>query len=425
VGDSLTLHDSVYRGMLRKEGVYQLVLDAWRRAFDPTIGQPLYLDRGRLAAMQSRVEYEDQISALKKHAKSLLSKSVLPPLRQDYMSSRPRLSRWPTSNASGEYSAAEDVDEQDPHRERLQLMFDNVTVLAIAGAVTGERAYSDKAMQWLRAWFLDGATRLLPTLRGAQSRRVRMRSRARARRLQKVQGTSEFLAPDGNLWETMGTGIVEFRYLYYVLDAVLLLVDAGAVSDAEHAQLRAWMAALLASVRSEKYGELEWHRKNHHGLFMRMLLLALSNFVRDSNSVTRTVYEFNPLLAEQTRDVNNSGGVFFLERGRPDCRYHVALTSHAWLLALALTQRLGARLDEKAVCKAVYLNMIVGQPCKNQTTTLPRMKTRETMVVNAWRHMCTTSRNLDTRPDVSGSVLPHMLDREHSLAPYWNLMSAV
>lgn len=433
VGDSLTLHDSVYRGMLRKQGVHQLVRSAWDEALRPMIGRPLFMDKRRLKALRARSEYADQLRSLHVLAKRLVVRPVVPPLSALYMSPRPRPNQvaWGMAELSEAFDGEDTGQKGDQEvftkgdfeaRDRLHAMFDNVTLLAMAGEATGEVSYSAKAMEWLRTWFINPQTRLLPTACGAQSRRVRMRGRTRTRRMQKP---SECSTPDGTMRESMGSGLIEFLQLYYLLDASLLLVDAGVMSTGDHAQMRLWVAELLASLRKEKYADLEWKRKNHHGLLLRLTMLALANYVQDKEVTTTILYEFNSLLAEQTHSANTSAGVYHLELPRADCRHYVALTSHAWLLVLAMTRHLGVAINEQGICKAVYTNMVERSRCNTSATTQPNMKTREIMLVNSWRHSCAMSVNLAGRHDVSGAIMPRMISRGHGVAPFWNLVSAV
>ena len=138
------------------------------------------------------------------------------------------------------------------------------------------------------------------------------------------------------------------------------------------------------------------------------------------------LYEFNPLLTAQTTTKNSTDLTFHLEVSRADCRHYVAFTSHAWLLALSLTRRLGAVIDATAVCNAVYTNSLLKDQCpKQKMPTLPGMAERELMVVTACRSLCATSTNLRNRPDVSGATFPRVISKDFSVAPYWNLMSPV
>lgn len=233
--------------------------------------------------------------------------------------------------------------------------------------------------------------------------------------------------------ETIGTGCIEFAALYYVLDAALALRDASAIRADEHEVLRSWMGELLLSLRTERYAELEWKRKNKHGLMLRLLMLALSSFVGDATTAMRTLYAFNPLLEEQTRaeeDANKTVGLFAVERTRADCRHSVAVMSHAWLLALTFSDRIGARLNRTAICQAIHENLIMHRACDANSTTLTpdemaEIHIGELMVENGWRHTCATFSVYRVRQDLAGAYLPYTYDFSYHVPPYWNLISAV
>jgi len=402
--------DSVYRYRLRKAGVQTLVMSAWRRSLAARGLSTLYFNRTRLALLRHRSEYSEWIVTLTKHADKLLRLPVLPPADRLYVSS-----------PGGGHA-----------RDLLQYMFDNVTVLTLAGAVTGRRAYSAHAVAWVRAWFLDNGTRLTPTLRGSQTRMaepaLNLNSTANAPEMARFKkGPHRFMDPNGLAREATGTGCMEFRALYYVLDAIQLLADSKDLRHSDYERVRVWAQKVLHTMTRERYGRLERQRNDSYGIFIRLTLIALSNFVGETEILVKTLYELNPLLTRQTVNVNHSTpDVFHLERREVDCRHHVAFTSHAWTLALLFARRLGARLDETAVCRAIYVSLIVGGICENQSTPVhPQMAEREHMVANSWRSICATSVNVRRRPDVAGASLPRLMGREFSVAPYWNLVSPV
>ena len=443
--DANAMTSGVYRGKLRKEGVKTLVLAAWRRSLARRMGSPLYIDRVRLAALRSRMEYSGYVEALLLEADALLDRPVLPPLDRFYVSG-PRYALRKVklklvlggSSQDGVLDAS--ANDANSPRERLQNMFDNVTVLAMAAAVTGRVGYGQKAVEWLGKWFLDNSTKLQPSIRGSQSRPSKsQQDPAKGKgKLKAKRSVHQYTVSHGYQRETTGTGCIEFRSLYYMLDAVTLLGQSGVLDPEGLDGVRLWMSGLLRQLNREKFARLEWERRNNHGLWLRITMFALSNFVRDTDTLVKALYEFNPLLDYQTAKPakrptqprrprrSEPALAFHLELDRADCRHYIAFTSHAWLVTLMLTQRLGVRLDDRAICKAVYANSIAGEMCSNQTfPTLPNMYDRELVLANAWRSICATSVNMQRRLDVSGANLPRVLNRDYSVAPYWNLMNSV
>mmetsp|Transcript_41237 Transcript_41237/g.96350 ORF Transcript_41237/g.96350 Transcript_41237/m.96350 type:complete len:105 (-) Transcript_41237:108-422(-) len=103
--------------------------------------------------------------------------------------------------------------------------------------------------------------------------------------------------------------------------------------------------------------------------------------------------------------------------------------SHAWLLALTFSERIGARLNRTAICQAVHDNLITHRACDNSTTLSPAEKAEiragEWVVESGWRHVCATYFVYRVRQDLAGAELPYMYDMSYHVPPYWNLISAL
>jgi len=287
-------------------------------------------------------------------------------------------------------------------RLQLQRMFDNVTVLALAAIATQSRAYASKAVEWLEVWFIRQTTRLNPTLKGPKI----------------PNGEYPSGYPVAN-----AVSCLDLKPLYYVLDAVTLLVEFSALNSSEHHKIKEWCKRLIRSLMFDKYGQLAWKRTDHHGLFLRLALLSLSNFVKDWETLTLVIYEFNPLLVQQLAMRNRTLERIQREMPTASCRRHISCVAHGWLLALSMTRRLGVRLNGDGICSAVLSNLAAMQQCPEASSSLGLADREQELVVRTgWRSVCATSENLLHHFDVAGSTFPLSFPGL-GIPPYWNLVS--
>lgn len=150
--------------------------------------------------------------------------------RQDYLSVAPYLHR----DAAQQGVAFRDgvrtaestpgtAESRSNDRGTLERMIHDVCATALAGSVADNAECRDHAAHMLRAWFIDPRTRMHPHMRFAQC----------------VPGSGE----GGQPW-----GIVDFRNLWPLLDAVTLLRRAGALSQDEQGEVQSWFAAFLDDI---------------------------------------------------------------------------------------------------------------------------------------------------------------------------------
>lgn len=140
-------------------------------------------------------------------------------------------------------------------RTRLQRLFDDTFVLMLAWRETRREAYASHAASLVRCWFLDEATRMNPHLDYAQVR------------------------PGYRGSKGTGSGIIEMKDLYYFLDAVRLLRDAGGLSGEEWAALHDWFTRYLGWLRQDAQGRRERQQWNNHGTYYDLQVAALAAFL--------------------------------------------------------------------------------------------------------------------------------------------------
>jgi hypothetical protein len=212
---------------------------------------------------------DDAEEAAKLSPPSVMQKTKAPPSgdRHDYFSLAPYY--WPDPARSNGLPYARHDGKVNPDsrgpasdRARLRLMGDSVETLALAYYFTGNEAYAGQAARFLRAWFLDPATRMNPNLNYAQG----------------VPGLN-----DGR-----GAGIIEGQAIAQAADAVGLLSGSKAWLPADDAALCAWLSRYLDWLLTSPNGRHEASARNNHGTFYDAQTIRLGLILGERDLATST-----------------------------------------------------------------------------------------------------------------------------------------
>lgn len=125
------------------------------------------------------------------------------------------------------------------HRDALLHMSMQVPALAAAFVLIKEQKYADHAVEHLRAWFVDPATSMVPSLRYAQT------------------------IPPAK--EGRYEGVVEAVHLAEVAQAIPFLAQSPALTKADLDGVQAWFAAYSSWLTTSRLGGLARDDKSHHG----------------------------------------------------------------------------------------------------------------------------------------------------------------
>jgi hypothetical protein len=178
---------------------------------------------------------------------SVTTKAATPPSgdKHDYMSQAPYF--WPNPKTPSGLPYIRRDGERNPeinkisdHRS-LDQMEDAVETLALAYYFRGDEAYAARAAQLLRAWFLDPATRMNPSLQYAQ------------------------YIPGVNTGR--GIGLIETRGLTRVVDAIGLLEGSKSLTEADRRGVADWFEKFLRWMQESKNGRDEAAAQNNHGTY--------------------------------------------------------------------------------------------------------------------------------------------------------------
>ncbi|MFJ2992870.1 alginate lyase family protein [Pandoraea sp. NPDC087047] len=200
---------------------------------------------------------------------SVTAKGIMPPSgdKHDYLSMAPywwpdatRPNGLPYMRRDGRINPS--TKNNDTDSRRIETFSDTVGTLGMAYYFTGERRYAERAALLLRTWFLDPATRMNPNLEYAQA----------------VMGVNN----------GRGTGIIDTRHFWQVIDTIGIITPAGVLSDDEQAGLKRWFTDYTHWMMSSKGGRDEAAATNNHGSYFDEQLVNQARYIGD-DALARSV----------------------------------------------------------------------------------------------------------------------------------------
>jgi alginate lyase len=190
---------------------------------------------------------------------SIVNKGVTPPSgdKHDYMSQAPYF--WPDPKKQNGLPYIRRDGERNPEinnitdHKSLDDLETAVETLALAYYFKGDEAYAAKAVQLLRAFFLDPTTRMNPTLQYAQ------------------------FIPGVNTGR--GIGLIETRGLTRVVDAIGLLAGSKSLTAEDEDGLKEWFGKFLQWMQESRNGREEAAAKNNHGTYYDVQVVSFALFL--------------------------------------------------------------------------------------------------------------------------------------------------
>jgi hypothetical protein len=268
------------------------------------------LQLSTLAAARARIRAEDPLLkpsfiALKKRAdkaleaplRSVTNKTLTPRSgsKHDYMSMGPYW--WPNDATKDGLPYVRRDGKRNPEvagdaldSDRLVAMSNDARDLSLAYYFTGDARYAARCAAVLRTWFLDPATKMNPNLRFAQA----------------IPGIV-----DGR-----GTGLIDSRHFWMVIDAALLIEPSGKLSANELTALRSWFGSFAKWMVESEVGLEEAASYNNHGMFYDAQLATYLRFANEPARARRVV--FSAVTLRIAGQIDRNGALpHELERTKP------------------------------------------------------------------------------------------------------------
>jgi len=231
---------------------------------------------------------------------------------------------WPDpANPGGPYVQRDGMSNPEnfvEHRKALMRLSVQVPALAAAWKLTHEERHAVAAGRHLRAWFVDEATRMNPSLQYAQAIHGRFTGR--------------------------GTGIIDTIHLVEVARAIETLDGSPALTRKERDAVQGWFADYTRWMTTHPYGIDEREAKNNHGTCWVMQVAAFAHLTGDEEQLAycrnryKTVLVPNQMAADgsfpqELRRTKPYGySLFNLEAMATICQILSTATDDLWAFAL-------------------------------------------------------------------------------------------
>lgn len=323
------------RGLARIEAVGAMLERVDELAFDARNDRlaSCVINEGRLSdeslaqiLTKSLLAYADE--ALGRGPYTVVDKTTLPPCgdRKDYWHPAPyywphplRIPGLPYIARDGERVPGTRLYEPESDRydrTRLQRLFDDSFILAVAHNLTGKDRYGAHAARLVKQWFLDETTAMNPHLKYAQVRRGHNRNR----------GSS--------------SGLIEFKDLYYFLDGVRLLFRNGSLTDTDRVGLENWLGRYLDWIRTSQQGLGEHASHNNHGTYYDLQVASIAAFLGEWKLVRETLRDSRLRIVAQFAP----DGCLPKELARTTSAHYECFTIQGWIHLARLAESVGEDL---------------------------------------------------------------------------------
>jgi hypothetical protein len=211
-------------------------------------------------ALNRLLSYADK--RLEQRPASVMEKTQIPPSgdKHDYISQAPYF--WRDTNSLGGKYINRD-GRRNPEAEtnsdagNFASVCSDTHTLALAYYFSGDEKYAVKAVEFIRVWFLDPATRMNPNLKYGQG------------------------IPGGV--EGRAAGLISARGLADLVDAIGLLAGSKNWTTNDQQQMTAWAGNYFHWLTTSKIGLGEDAASNNHGTFYDVQAVSLALFLGNKN----------------------------------------------------------------------------------------------------------------------------------------------
>ncbi len=190
---------------------------------------------------------------------TVMDKSAVAPSgdKHDYFALSPY--HWPTTEG-GSYEFRDgqvnpEVNSQKYDRVAYFRMGDAVSRLAVGYQMTGDLEYAKRSSAWIRAWFLDPATRMNANLEFSQC----------------IPGRTSGEA----------IGLIRGMTIIDLVRSERLIAISGALTPAEQKNLYDWVRSFRDWLVTSRLGQMERRALNNHGTWYAAQVASLSVWLGD------------------------------------------------------------------------------------------------------------------------------------------------
>lgn len=153
-------------------------------------------------------------------------------------------------------------------RNRLGETADRITTLSLAWYLSGNEAYARKAVELIRVWFLDKATRMNPNMEYAQ------------------------MVPGVNGGKGRSYGVLDAYSFVEMLNGVVLLEQSETFKAGDRHALKDWFARMTKWMLTSAQGLEEAEAVNNHSIAYDVQVMAFALYCGDTKTADRIAGEF-------------------------------------------------------------------------------------------------------------------------------------
>ena len=201
---------------------------------------------------------------------------------------------WPDpENPEGPYIRKDGQTNPDnftAHREAMIRFSQIIGALASAYEMTGETKYAKHAALHLKAWFLNPATKMNPSLNYAQAIKGRVTGR--------------------------GIGIIDTIHLMEVAQGALVLEEAKAIDAQISKGIKSWFSEYLQWLTTHPYGIEEMNWDNNHSTAWTMQVASFARLTGNEELLSFCRNRYKEVLLPNQMATNGSFPLE-LERTKP------------------------------------------------------------------------------------------------------------
>ncbi len=229
---------------------------------------------------RAKAENPELVEQIVKNADKLLTKSVSSVMeknkpapsgdKHDYISNAPYY--WPDpADPNAPYIRKDGEANKEvitPDKKNMGAMTNSVIDLALAYYLTSDEKYAAKAVDNLRIWFLNPATKMNPNLNFGQTISGRLNGKGR------------------------GAGMIESYQFVNMLDGVELLKKSTGFTKIDQQNLKNWFEEYLNWMMTSEVGNQEYNAKNNHGTAFDVQAIRYALFVGKDNIALKYLNDF-------------------------------------------------------------------------------------------------------------------------------------
>jgi hypothetical protein len=287
-------------------------------------------DADKVRALKSLIKKVDKL-VLEAKTFSVLDKKQVPPSgdKHDYMSTGPYW--WPDPSKPDGLPYIKKDGQRNPtyydisDSQELDKLEDASLSLALAYYFTKEEKYANFASKLLKTWFLNPETRQNPNLNFGQG----------------IPGLNT----------GRGTGIIETRDLFLVVDAAILIQNTANWNTKDHEELKKWFSEYLTWMLESPIGKEEADSKNNHGTFYSEQVIAFALFTNKLDVANSEIEVFKNRMENQLK----SDGSQPFELARTKSWNYVNMNLYGYFLIAKLAENINVSLLNQQISEGKSL----------------------------------------------------------------------